>query len=276
MLHVMPAIIGIFWGAPLVARELETGTYRIAWTQGDTRTRWLTTKLLVTGASAVAVAAVLTLITTWWFHASDTAGASSLWDVFDRRNLTPIAYTVFAFALGVFLGTVIRRTLPAMAATIGIFVITRIAVAAWIRPHLLAPLHTSTSLPAAGDLGFTSTRDGSVDLVVRGAEIPKAWVESSHIATSTGQAASVAERVAFVRQYCPTFATHAGEPGGKGSGSADLEACRQQAALCYHLAVTYQPADRYWTFQVLESTIFVALALVAVAGCYWWITRRET
>jgi len=42
---VVPALIGVFWGAPLIARELETGTFRLAWTQSVTRTRWLAVKL---------------------------------------------------------------------------------------------------------------------------------------------------------------------------------------------------------------------------------------
>ena len=45
VLAVAPAVIGIFWGAPLVARELETGTYRLAWNQSVTRGRWLAVKL---------------------------------------------------------------------------------------------------------------------------------------------------------------------------------------------------------------------------------------
>ena len=42
---IAPAIVGIFWGAPLIARELETGTHRLVWNQTVTRTGWLATKL---------------------------------------------------------------------------------------------------------------------------------------------------------------------------------------------------------------------------------------
>jgi hypothetical protein len=31
----------MFWGAPLVAGELESGTFRLAWTQDVSRVRWL-------------------------------------------------------------------------------------------------------------------------------------------------------------------------------------------------------------------------------------------
>ncbi len=274
ILRLAPAIIGIFWGAPLLARELETGTYRLAWTQGVTRSRWLTTKLLVVGASAVAAAAVLTFATTWWFRAGDMAGGNQ-YALFDRRNLAPVAYALFAFALGAVLGAVIRRTLPAMAATLGVFAFTRIAVTAWVRPHLLAPVHKSMSLLSAGGFGFTVDR-GTVDVVARGADIPNAWVQSSQIVTSSGHAASAAQRAAFVGQYCPTIA-HPALPGQSGKFAGDpgtFETCRQQAANVFHLAVTYQPAGRYWTFQWLEAAIYVALALVAVVGCYWWVTRR--
>ena len=40
-----PAVIGMFWGAPLVARELEAGTHRLVWNQSVTRTRWLVIKV---------------------------------------------------------------------------------------------------------------------------------------------------------------------------------------------------------------------------------------
>jgi ABC-type transport system involved in multi-copper enzyme maturation permease subunit len=274
VLRLAPAIVGIFWGAPLVARELETGTYRLAWTQGVTRCRWLTTRLLLVGASAVAAAGLLTLITTWWFRAVDAVGTNQ-WDVFDRRDLVPVAYAVFAFALGVFVGTVIRRTLPAMAATLGIFAFTRIAITSWVRPHLLTPLHTSMSLLSAGEFGFTLTPNGTVDLAAGGPSIPNAWVQSSRIVTSTGQTASAAERAAFVSQNCPTIA-HPPSPGqGRAAGDTGaFDACRQQAARVFHITASYQPAGRYWTFQWLEAAIYVALALVALIGSYWWIHRR--
>lgn len=38
-LYLFPAVIGMFWSAPLIARELEAGTFRLAWNQSVTRTR---------------------------------------------------------------------------------------------------------------------------------------------------------------------------------------------------------------------------------------------
>ncbi len=63
---IAPAITGIFWGAPLIARELETGTCRLAWNQSITRTRWLTVKLTLTGVAAMAVTEAFSLLQAWW------------------------------------------------------------------------------------------------------------------------------------------------------------------------------------------------------------------
>jgi hypothetical protein len=273
-LRLAPALVGAFWGAPLLARELETGTFRLVWTQGVTPGRWLTTKLLLVGAISVAATGVLTLMTTWWFKAIDTVSTNQ-WGVFDRRNLVPVAYAVFAFSLGAFLGAVMRRTLPAMAATLAIFAFARVAVGAWIRPHLLAPLHTSSSLLSAGGFGFTFNNTGTVDLVARSPDIPNAWVESSHIVTGTGQVASAADRAAFIRQYCPGIVhPPTGSRDGLVGKTGAFDSCQQQAARVFHLAVRYQPAGRYWTFQWLEAAIFVGLAVVCAIGCYWWGKHR--
>jgi hypothetical protein len=54
LMYLAPAVMGLFWGAPLIAREVETGTHRIAWNQTITRTRWTLVKLGLVGLAAVA------------------------------------------------------------------------------------------------------------------------------------------------------------------------------------------------------------------------------
>ncbi len=128
VLLVLPALIGVFWGAPLVARELETGTFRLAWTQGVTRQRWLAVKLTLAGLASMAVAGLLSLILTWWFSPIDRVQLNQLTPaMFGVRGITPIGYAAFAFALGVTAGAFIRRTIPAMAATIVVFTGVRLA-----------------------------------------------------------------------------------------------------------------------------------------------------
>ncbi len=112
----VPGIIGVFWGAPLVARELESGTFRLAWTQSVTRTRWLALKLGIVVLASMAAAGLMSLMATWWSSPVDRV-TMSLYTSFDQRDLVPIGYAAFAFAFGVLAGVLVRRTVPAMAAT---------------------------------------------------------------------------------------------------------------------------------------------------------------
>jgi hypothetical protein len=166
----LPAIVGVFWGAPLVARELEAGTHRLVWNQSVSRTRWLATKLLVTGGAALLIVAVLSLILTWWAGPLDDAVNAGQRDpgflgrpriappLFEMRGLAPIGYAAFAFTLGVAAGTVVRRTVPAMAITLAVFVAVQILTPPLVREHLGATSTVSaitaenlTGLLVAGD-----------------------------------------------------------------------------------------------------------------------------
>jgi hypothetical protein len=148
----VPAIIGLFWGAPLITRELEAGTHRLVWNQSITRTRWLAVKLTLTGLAAMAAAGLGSLAVTWWSSPIDKAGFSRFPRlsplIFDARGIAPIGYAAFAFALGVTIGILIRRTLPAMAITLTAFAIVQIAMPLMIRPHLIAPVRFTTAITA--------------------------------------------------------------------------------------------------------------------------------
>jgi hypothetical protein len=191
--QVAPALLGIFWGAPLLARELETGTHRLAWTQGVTRSRWLVAKLGLVGLTAVTVAGLLTLTISWWYRALDALGTNQ-YAVFDRRDITPIGYTAFAFAAGVLIGALIRRTLPAIATTLAVYVFARIATTLWVRPHLLPPITTTQSLLNADQFGIASINGSTVTLIAQGTAPHNAWLLSSQIFTNTGHIATAAER----------------------------------------------------------------------------------
>jgi hypothetical protein len=281
--QIAPALIGIFWGAPLLARELETGSHRLAWTQSVTRSRWLVTKLAAVGLAAVTLAGLLTLTITWWYRALDKVGTNQ-YAVFDRRDIAPIGYAVFAFASGALIGAVIRRTLPAMATTLGVYVLARIATTFWVRPHLLTPTHKTMSLLNAGpsapmQFGIASHNGSAMTLIAQGSGPANSWTLSSHLVTNSGHVPNSAQLSAFLHQYCPNVgllpaAPQPGHDVPQAGGPAAGQACLDQAAKMFHLLVTYQPANRYWTFQWLETGIFVALALLAAAGCYWWVTRR--
>jgi len=281
--QVAPALFGVFWGAPLVARELETGTSRLAWTQSVSRSRWLITKLAIGAVATVTVAGLLTLTITWWYRALDKVSTTP-YAVFDRRDIAPVGYALFAFAAGAFFGILIRRVLPAMAAALAAYVLARVTVGLWVRPHLLTPLHETMSLMGAGPsapvhLGIGSRNGGAVTLFAEGEGPHNSWTLSSHLLNSSGQRPTSAQLSALLHQYCADVGLPpVGTPPGRGVaqvvGPDSGEACLAQAAKTFHLAISYQPAGRYWTFQWLETGIFGALALLAGAGCYWWVTRR--
>lgn len=108
---VVPGLVGVYWAAPLVARELETGTYRLAWTQSVTRTRWLAIKVGVMGLASIAVAGLLTLMVTWWSAPFDRIAMNSL-GVFDERDIVPVAYAAFAFAMRTAVGRGTEKLQP--------------------------------------------------------------------------------------------------------------------------------------------------------------------
>jgi hypothetical protein len=147
-LMALPAVLGVFIAAPLIAREVEDGTHLFIWTQSITRIRWLSTKLILLGLATVALAAALSVLVLWWHQPLDRMYAAGSWTFFDVMGPAPIAYAFFALALGVSAGAVIQRTVPAMAATLVLFVGTRVAVYLW-RQWFLPPLKLELPAPAA-------------------------------------------------------------------------------------------------------------------------------
>jgi len=138
VLYLTPAMIGIFWGAPLISRELETGTYQLAWTQSVTRTRWLAVKLGLGCLVSMATAGLLSLMVTWWSGPLDQLDQFNNYRLspltFGARDLTPVGYTAFAFALGVTIGLLLHRAVPAIAVTLAVFAAVQVAVPVGVRP----------------------------------------------------------------------------------------------------------------------------------------------
>ena len=146
---VLPALIGLFWGAPLLTRELEAGTHRLVWNQSVTRTRWLAVKLALTGLAAMTAAGLGSLAVSWWSSPIDKTAANVPQMgpvVFAARGIVPIAYAAFAFALGVTVGMLVRRTLPAMAITLAVFVAVQFAMPLLVRPHLVPPTRSTIEI----------------------------------------------------------------------------------------------------------------------------------
>jgi hypothetical protein len=279
LLLAVPALLGIFWGAPLVARELEAGTYRLAWTQSVSRSRWFTVKVALIGLASIAVAGLFSLMITWWSSPIDRVNMDRFRPgVFDARGIVAIGYVAFAFALALTAGAIIRRTVPAMATTLVTFVGARLAMTYWIRPHLLAPAHTSAGFGSATNVGFEAGGPSGVTFFASPPKLPNAWTYSAQIVDKAGRAATNLH--AFLLKACPNIGAPPGTiPAGArvGPGNpAAFDACVRKLSAKFHELVTYQPASRYWTFQWYETAIFLALALILTGVSFWWTRRRLT
>jgi hypothetical protein len=251
---VIPLLIGVFLGAPLIAREVEQGTHRLAWTQSVTRERWALSKIGLVSVFALAAMALFAWMVTVWSGPIVAVSDSRFgYGIFDLRGIVPIAYGLFALALGTAAGALIRKTLPAMAVTLGAFVGVRVAVEMLLRPRYL-PTQT-ISYPFLQD----SPRAGLGD-----------WVLTSKIIDPTGRFVSpdggIRVDPVALGQVCPQF-----------SRVSELD--KNQVGKCLsqlgvHTVDTFQPGSRFWLFQGIESAIFLLLAAGLVVLTLWLIRRR--
>ncbi|HET9944904.1 MAG TPA: ABC transporter permease subunit [Actinomycetes bacterium] len=275
VMAVAPAVVGAFWGAPVVARELEGGTHRLAWNQTVTRTRWLATKLGVTTLAAAAAAGLLTLAVTWWSAPLDGAASmtrgglpSRLTPVtFAMRGVAPIGYAVFAVALGVAVGIVLRRSLAAVAVTLAVFTFVQIAMPLWVRPHLVAPAQQTIAFTDANfdGIGMSGTSARLRITVTTGNRGD--WVLSNETVDATGQVVALPS---WVTDCLPP-------PVGRAAGGTVKATLRDCFARLtdegYRQRVTYQPADRFWTLQWAETALFLGLSGLLTGFSFWWIRR---
>jgi hypothetical protein len=238
LLVLLPALIGMFFGAPLVAREVEQGTHRLVWTQGVSRLRWLLVKLSLVAAGATVLAVAYAVLTSWWLTPlanADQFNGRFGFPYFDLYGITPVGYTLFALALGVCAGTLTRRTLPAMALTLGAFLATRIVVTVAARPRFQSPLRRQ--FPIITDLAPNRSVGD--------------WVLSDGIYDPGGRL--VADNTVGI---CPVAEA-------EGCGSADR-----------FNVWTYQPGSRLWLFQYVEAGVYLALAALLVAVAVYRLRRR--
>jgi hypothetical protein len=270
VMYLVPALIGIFWGAPLISRELETGTFRLAWNQSVTRTRWALAKLSLIGLASVATAGLLSLAISWWASPIDQALShgqpaahflrlSPL--VFGARGVAPLGYAAFAFVLGVTAGVLIRRTLPAMAITLVIFAAVQFLMPTLVRPHLIPPVQATAPFNAntANEVVMTSAGSGPVTMIVKGNfSRSGAWILSNQTITRSGQ-------------------VFTGPPASAcTSNSAPPQACNNWLnSLHLRQLISYQPASRFWPLQVAETGVYLVLAGALGALCTWQIRRRR-
>lgn len=271
---VAPALIGLFFGAPLVARELETGTFRLAWTQSVTKRRWLAAKLGVVGLVAMAISGLLTWMVNWWASPLDAANMNRFDPApFGVHGVAPIGYAAFAFALGATAGLVLRRTVPAMATILVGFVVARLAVEYWVRPNLATPVHQSLAIASTnfGSLNVNALT-GIASLVPLQVIIPNDWVLSSAVVDRSGQALTTRSLL----HACPAYGQiqHSNALPTPAQMQSIHDACIAKLSAAFHTVVVYQPGGRFWAFQWAEMGIFLAGAVTLCGLAYWWLRRR--
>ena len=149
--YLVPVVIGAFLGAPLLARELEDGTWQLAWTQAVPRMRWLAAKLAALAGVTVMLTGMFTAVLTWFRQPFDAWEGRFQYDAFDLEGLVPVAYALFAFGVATAAGAILRRSLPAFGAAFGAF----LAPPGWrwrcsARPAYATPLTTLEPVPVGG------------------------------------------------------------------------------------------------------------------------------
>ncbi|GAA3772582.1 ABC transporter permease subunit [Micromonospora maritima] len=245
--YLVPVVIGAFLGAPLLARELEDGTWQLAWTQAVPRTRWLAAKLAALAGVTVALTGTFTAVLTWFRQPFDAWEGRFQYDAFDLEGLVPVAYALFAFGVATAAGAILRRSLPAFGVAFGAFLAARMSVALLARPAYARPLTAMEPVPAGGSADRAGHLPSFAD-----------WVIERGYADATGRRLSGAEY--------DELAAAADRAGS--NLNQFLHARGVQRFGVYH------PADRFWTFQLIETALFLAVAAVLIGVVVWRVRRR--
>jgi len=246
-LQAVPALIGAFAGAPVLARELETGTFRYAWTQGIGRLRWTAGKLVPLAVAVTAVAGAFTVLIAWYNQPWVAAGYVIPFSarVFDLLGVAFAAWTLAAFAIGVLAGMLIRRAVPAIAASLAAYAGLAFATALWLREHYITPLVThNPNLPGS------------------------AWIISHWYTGRNGKPLSQAAISQILQADHP-----AGHKIGPNTGQTFVNAVGYLTQHGYTFWISYQPGSRFWPFQWIEGGWLLALSVLLIAATVWLVRR---
>ena len=251
-LQLVPVLIGAFAGAPVLARELETGTFRYAWTQGFGRWRWALGKLVLLAVVLAAATGACGVVVSWYYQpyfgsvnqALGLDQISPLVILFSLRGLAFPAWTATAFVIGALAGMLIRRVVPAIVATLAVYAGLAVAAAGFLREHYLTPVTTSSAnVPGTG------------------------WIISQWWTRDDRFAFAGSPPMNLISQFCSSL------PPGQGKPSQGTFAqCLAQHG--YTMWTSYQPASRFWPFQWIEGGWLLALSALLIAATIWLVRRR--
>ena len=242
LLFAIPVLLGAFGGAPVLARELESGTFRFAWTQGAGRTRWTVSTLVLPALLLTAATGAFTAIFFWYFRPflEDQQVSEMLPLAFAVLGVAFAAWTLVAYSLAAFLGAVFRRILPAMAVTLVVYIALAMATAIAIRPHYATPV------------------------TVRGWNNSDAWVISQWVKAPDGRVLSQ-PALNSLSQHLPPSVQNSPSP------DAFTNWLTQHG---YTMWQSVQPDSRFWQFQLTEGGWLLAVSAALIAGTIWLVRRR--
>jgi ABC-type transport system involved in multi-copper enzyme maturation permease subunit len=252
-LQVVPVLIGAFAGAPVLAREIETGTFRYAWTQGFGRWRWALAKMVLLAAVLAAAAGACGVLVSWYYQPYFAAGNQALYlyeispfaTLFTLRGLAFPAWTVTAFVIGALAGMLIRRVVPAIVATLAVYAGLAIATAGLLREQYLTPLVTSNpNVPGNAWI------------------ISQWWTKGGRFAFAGNPPGNL------VDEFCSA------PPAGQGKNAPFGTFAQCLAPHGYVQWTSYQPASRFWPFQWIESGWLLALSALLIAVTIWLVRHR--
>jgi hypothetical protein len=251
VLLFLPGLIGTFAGAPVFAREMETGTYRYAWTQGVGRTRWAIAAV-VPGAVGVALfTAAFGAVLSWHNAPLAATGINPRLHatVFPVTGLAGAGWALLGFALGVLLGLLWRRVLPglvtAFAAWFGLAFL-----AANLRLHYLTPLTTTNLQLPDSDMSMSQ------------------WWTKGGVRVSAARINDVLQAIGFQN-------TGTGKVTAQPNSNNSVDPVQYLLQHGYQQVTGYQPDHRYWTIQWIEFGWLTALAVLALTAAIWLLERRS-
>jgi hypothetical protein len=254
VLQAVPAVIGAFAGAPLLARELETGTFRYAWTQGFGRWRWTLAKLVPLAVVVAAAAAAISVLFSWYYQPYFAIGNQALSlseapplaaGLFGLRGVAFAAWTLAAFAIGALAGMLIRRAVPAIVATLAAYTGLALVAGTFLRQHYLTPPLTSNP------------------------NVPGSALVLSQWWTHGGRFAFAGQpRNDLLMRLCPNA------PAGVLGKPLHQTFFHCLAQHGYRTWTSYQPASRFWPFQWIEGGWLLALSVLLIAVTVWLVRRR--
>jgi hypothetical protein len=233
-LTLLPGIVGVLLAAPFIS-QFESGAYRLDWTQGITRRRWIAGKLGLAIGVAVLISLAFIALVTWWRTPLVHLNGRMENSVFDSEGIVAVGYTLFAFAFALAVGVVWRRAVAALVVAFISYFAARLFVDIWLRQRLTPPVSAT----------WPSRQDGP-------AAMRHAWVISEQPSDKFGH--TVVPKIGAC-------------PGG------NLKACFAQHMPAYTHAV-YEPASRFWSMQLIEFGLFAGIALVLITLSAWWVDRR--